>query len=145
MATLYVQGKVLELMADVLGSLGGGTPLGAEAPPPDQQRGITARDILMADLANPPSIEDLAVQVGVSHRRLNEIFQAMYGAAPYHCLTQWRLEEARVLLVRGDLSVKEVAHMLGYAHVSSFSHAFTRHFGEAPSRHGEGRSDRKSP
>lgn len=144
MATLYVQGKVLELMADVLTGLGNGNPSRLKAPPPDQQLGIAARDILMANLANPPSIEELARQVGVSHRRLNEIFQSMYDAAPYHCLTQWRLEEARALLIRGDLSVKEVAYMMGYAHVSSFSHAFSRRFGEAPSRHGENRQARKS-
>ena len=87
----------------------------------------------MADLANPPRIADLAQQVGLSQRRLNEIFHEEFDGSPLQCLVRWRLDLARQLLAAGELTVKQVAHMAGYAHVSNFSLAFSRRFGYPPS------------
>ena len=45
-----------------------------------------------------------------------------------------RMERARDLLTTSDLSVKEVAHALGYEHANDLSRAYRRHFGEPPTR-----------
>lgn len=134
MAALYVEAKILELLAEAFTGL-------AERDTPAERFGsgsrravMAARDLLMSDLCNPPSMEDLARNVGVSQHRLNELFREIFGATPFQCLTQWRLDQARVMLSSGDLSVKQVAHLMGYAHVSSFSHAFSRRFGTPPMR-----------
>lgn len=132
-ASLYVRGKVLEMVAEVLTGLLAPVSLDGDPMTSDQQRGHKARKLITEDLANPPRIEDVARQVGVSQRRLGEIFREVFGTTPSQCLTQWRLEEAKSLLGRGDLSVKQVAHMMGYTHVSSFSYAYSRHFGCSPS------------
>ena len=94
---------------------------------------MAARAVIMAHLADPPRIGEIARRVGLSQRRLNEVFREIFGASPMQCLVRWRLEMARDLLATGDLSVKQVAHCVGYAHVSNFSLAFTRHFGHPPS------------
>ncbi len=132
-ASLYVQGKVLELMVEVLA--GPSTP---EAPPDgveavDHRRAWAARDIMAANLADPPHIGEIAKQVGLSQRRLNEVFKDLFGASALQYLTYLRLDEAQTLLTRGELSVKQVAHAMGYAHVSSFSYAYARRFGRPPS------------
>lgn len=132
-ASLYVRGKALELVAEVLTGLLAPVSPDDEAIRTDRQRGHDARQLITNDLANPLRIEDVARQVGLSQRRLGEIFRELFGASPFQCLTQWRLEEGRALLARGDLSVKQVAHMMGYTHVSSFSYAYARHFGCPPS------------
>jgi AraC-like DNA-binding protein len=130
-ASLYLQGKVFEILAEAFTEL--------DAPVSDsgksereRRRALVARDLLMENLANPPSIEDVARQVGLSQRRLGEVFIDIFGAGPFQCLTQWRLDEARSLLHSGENSVKKVAYMMGYAHVSSFSYAFSRQFGVPP-------------
>ncbi|OHC74727.1 MAG: hypothetical protein A3G18_07025 [Rhodospirillales bacterium RIFCSPLOWO2_12_FULL_58_28] len=149
MASLYVQGKACELMAEVLTDLAGEEKLATRTLSADRRRALAARDILMANLAAPPSISDLARQVELSQRRLNEVFHDLFGAGVFVCLTQWRLDHACDLLARGDLLVKQVAHRMGYAHLSNFTHAFTRRFGTPPtkwrSKNGSGRHFGESP
>ena len=136
LAPMYVRGVILELMACLLDIMRGEND---KAP---VQRQITdehrcveaARTILMNSLTNPPAIGDLARQVGLSQRRLNEVFHTTFGAAPYQCLKNWRLDKAKFLLEQGEITIKQVAHQMGYTHVSSFTHAYTRRFGNPPSR-----------
>ena len=42
------------------------------------------------------------------------------------------MERAKVLLKRGDVSVKEAAWEVGYAHISTFIAAFEKRYGERP-------------
>lgn len=138
MAPLYVQGVVLEVMARLLDLINRDDSELAAPPQTEEHRSVgTARTILMSNLTNPPTMEDLARQVGLSQRRLNEVFRQTFGVAPYQCLKNWRLDQARLLLERGDMAVKQIAHQMGYAHVSSFTHAYTRRFGTPPSRYGK--------
>lgn len=138
LAALYREAKIVELLAAAFAGLGGQpeaeTPSGFSGR--DRRRALMARDILMATLADPPSIEEVARQVGTSQRRLIDAFHAVFGVTPLKCLVAWRLERARQLLADGELSVKQVASAMGYAHASSFSHAFTRQFGSPPRRRG---------
>ena len=87
---------------------------------------------MMARLTDSLRIEDIAQQVGLSQRRLNEVFREVFDASPLQCLVRWRLELARDLLTNGELTVTQVAHQIGYAHVSNFSLAFSRRFGHSP-------------
>ncbi|MBI5165978.1 MAG: helix-turn-helix transcriptional regulator [Magnetospirillum sp.] len=132
MASLYVRGKMYELMAEVLADLTDIREKAARSLHSDQCRALAARDILIDNLGAPPAIEDLARLVGLSQRRLNQLFRDLFGATVFACLVRWRLDHAKSLLARGDLSVKQVAHLMGYAHVSNFTFAFFRRFGMPP-------------
>ncbi|TCT04606.1 helix-turn-helix transcriptional regulator [Aquabacter spiritensis] len=130
MEAVYLEGKAFEMLAECLSAFhdeARPSP-GARA----RRHALAAREIMLADPAKPPRIEDVAVQVGLSQRRLNEVFQEVFGASPLQCLVRWRLDLARQWLQTGDLSVKQVAHRLGYAHASNFSLAFARRFGHPP-------------
>jgi AraC-like DNA-binding protein len=48
-------------------------------------------------------------------------------------LLAWRMAVAKDLLRRHDLPLTEVAERVGYASQSTFSTAFRRHAGQAPS------------
>lgn len=136
LAALYREGKVLELLAEAFTALADrpGTARSSPFSGRDRRRALAARDILMANLSDPPTIEDLARQVGTSQRRLIESFHVVFGVTPLKCLVAWRLEQARRLLTEEELSVKQVAMLMGYAHASSFSQAYTRQFGSPPRR-----------
>jgi AraC-like DNA-binding protein len=131
-AELYREGLLHQLMATALDDLGGETETAQRTLSRDQRRAMAARDILMANLASPPSIADLARQVGTSQRRLSAAFATVFGASPFECLVRWRLDQAHSMLVSGEWSVKQVALLMGYAHVSSFIHAYGRRFGRSP-------------
>jgi len=134
MAGLYVEGKIYEMLAEALTGIEDQADSAGRIRSRERRAALAARDRLMADLANPPSIEDLARESGLPQRRLNALFLELFGATPFQCLTRWRLDQARGLLAEGALSVKQIAHLMGYAHVSSFTHAFTRRFGTPPVR-----------
>ena len=106
----------------------------ARAPSSEERAVEIARERLLDDLANPPSVEALARGVGMSARRLNDLFREVHGDTVSGCTTTWRLERGLALLRRGDLSVKEVAFELGYAHPANFVAAFARRFGDTPGR-----------
>ena len=132
MADLYREGLIYQFMATALSDFTGEVENPRRVLSRDQRRAFLARDILLAYLSTPPAMEDLARQVGTSQRRLTEAFKAVFDASPFQCLVQWRLDQAREILRGGTISVKQVAALMGYAHVSSFSHAYARRFGRSP-------------
>jgi AraC-like DNA-binding protein len=60
-------------------------------------------------------------------------FRAAYGESPYSYLMTRRIERAKALLRRGDLSVTEVCMTVGCTSLGSFSARFTELVGETPS------------
>ena len=59
-------------------------------------------------------------------------FRATYGETPYSYLMTRRIERAKLLLRRGDLSVTEVCLEVGCTSLGSFSARFTEVVGETP-------------
>ncbi|BDA73733.1 transcriptional regulator [Calothrix sp. PCC 7716] len=132
---IYLQGKVLELMALQLAPiLENGEK--KQTPPrlkPDTVARIHhARDILRARLENPPSSLELAQLVGVSDRTLRRGFQELFGTTVFNYLTERRMEQAERLLREGNRSVAEVANIVGYSHLGLFASMFKRQYGICP-------------
>ena len=130
MASLFLEAKAYEMLAETFRVFLDDSQ--KDGMSRARRQAYTARDIIMADLGNPPRIADLAEMVGLSQRRLNEAFRLVFDASPVQCLMHWRLDMAYRLLATGELTVKQVAHRAGYAHVSNFSLAFARRFGHPP-------------
>ncbi|MEO1298683.1 MAG: AraC family transcriptional regulator [Cyanobacteria bacterium J06636_16] len=97
-----------------------------------KERIYYAREILLKDLNHPPSLKDLAQQVGLSESALGKGFQQLFGTTIFAQLQMHRLEIAQQLLAEQDNSVAEVAHLIGYASTTSFSKAFKGKFGVGP-------------
>jgi AraC-like DNA-binding protein len=130
MASLFLEAKTYEMLAETFRVFFDDSQ--KDAMSRARRQAHAARDIIMADLENPPRIADLAEMVGLSQRRLNEAFRLVFDSSPLQCLVHWRLDMAYRLLATGELTVKQVAHRAGYAHVSNFSLAFGRRFGHPP-------------
>lgn len=91
-----------------------------------------AYDILRERIADPPMLSELALNVGLTEYRLNQAFQEIHGSTVFEALRRLRLEQARDMVVRGDMAIKEIAFAVGYGHVSNFSSAFSAYFGMPP-------------
>lgn len=93
-----------------------------------------ARDLLheAADEA-PLTVRDVAREVGLSPFHMIRQFEAVFGLTPHQYRIGVRLDRARDLLARGELSVTEVCMHLGFSSLGSFSASFTRRVGESPS------------
>lgn len=94
---------------------------------------LTAR-ILAARLDRMGSLAEIAREVGLSRTRLTEGFRALMGTSVEAYWQQCRMDRARDLLCREGVTVTEVAQVLGYSELASFSRAFTRAFGMSPTR-----------
>jgi len=103
----------------------------------DASRASDARDRLLADIQHPPSLGALAASVGMTEKRLNATFRTLYGVTVFEMLRTARLEAARAMIDDEPLMLKQVAHMVGYNHVTNFINAFTKHFGKPPRQYGK--------
>jgi len=79
------------------------------------------------------TIRDVACELNLSTSHVQHLFKIQTGSCLGRSLTEERLRRAAALLVESDLSVKEIAYLVGYKHPSSFIRAFDRFFGQAPS------------
>jgi AraC-like DNA-binding protein len=91
-----------------------------------------ARNILDSQVANPPRLGALARRVGMNPTKLCAIFRQCFGESLYEFVRRRRLELAHELLTQSDMQIQQVAAAVGYRHHSTFSTAFSRHFGVAP-------------
>lgn len=102
-----------------------------------------ARDRMDRDYAQPLDVPALARAALMSPGHFSRSFRAAFGETPYSYLMTRRIERAKALLRRGDLSVTEVCFEVGCTSLGSFSSRFTELVGETPSayrarRHDEG-------
>lgn len=103
------------------------------------------RDELQLDLGSrPPRIAALARRLGLSERSLRRRLAEMN--ADYRSLVAERQQfVASQMLRRQGVSVKEVAHGLGYYSPSAFHRAYKRWTGASPTQHRGARDDRLEP
>jgi AraC family transcriptional activator of pyochelin receptor len=134
-ARMYLEAKVLELLALQLSQLTESKPdkVRSTLKPQSIERIYQAKDILATRLENPPSISELTKQIGISDRTLSSGFQELFGTTVISYSTQLRLQQAELLLRERQLSVTEVANLVGYSHLGYFAKVFKRQFGITPS------------
>lgn len=73
----------------------------------------------------------IARELGMSHRTLARALAAE-GLTFSALLDQYRVELAKAYLAHGDLAISQIAWLLGYREVSTFTHAFKRWTGITP-------------
>jgi AraC family transcriptional regulator, transcriptional activator of the genes for pyochelin and ferripyochelin receptors len=93
-----------------------------------------ARAILQQQFSDPPSLLELARQVGLNDYKLKLGFKEIIGTTLFGYVWERRMEEARRLLHTGE-SVQIVAMKVGYACPSRFTVAFKKRFGVTPSQY----------
>ena len=98
----------------------------------DLNRIYQAGKILKRQSLDPPSTEMLAKQVGTNRLKLNHGFHQLHRTTPFGYLRNYRLRQAKSLLMTSELSVKEVALAVGYKSRSNFATAFRQRFGINP-------------
>lgn len=135
---LFLESKVLELICHCLAQIESlrispeDTPVLRSS---DMERILEVGNILISNLDNPPSLEELARQVGTNKTTLNKGFRQVFGTSAFDYLRICRLEQAREFLKCRKMNVSEAALNVGYSQQSSFTRAYKNHFGENPTDH----------
>jgi len=132
---LYLESKALELITLKLNQMGDDQALLTHCPhlkASDIDLIVHAKEILLQQMDNPPSLLELARKVGLNDRKLKQGFRQVFGTTVFGCLHHYRLEKARSLLQETNLAVVEVARKVGYTSLSAFSSAFRKKYGINP-------------
>ena len=90
---------------------------------------------LHAHLDRAWTVAQLAKVAALSRSAFFERFTQVVGVSPMEYLLTWRMAVAKDLLKRRELGIGAVAERVGYSSASTFSTAFSRHVGEAPSHY----------
>lgn len=93
---------------------------------------MKAREILVSDLQDAPTIKELARMSGVNQQKLKNGFKHIYGDTINQYLRKVRLETAKMLLLEGNLSIRSIANRVGYTNQSHFSRRFKEEHGLLP-------------
>lgn len=81
-----------------------------------------------------PGVTELAQLCGISPRHLHRQFLALTGKTVSAYIDAYRIEQAKLLLTRPDVPMKQVAEQAGFSHGNSFARAFRRGTGLSPSQ-----------
>jgi AraC-like DNA-binding protein len=85
-----------------------------------------------ADYAQALDLAQLAREAGMSIPAFHSHFKAITQTSPMQYLKSTRLHQARLLMVRRDLTAEAACHAVGYTSPSQFSREFRRLFGLTP-------------
>ncbi len=134
---LYIKGKVYELISLYFNK---STDADLEQCPflvdeDNVKRIRQAKEIMISHMAEPPSLPDLAKEIGLSLKKLKEGFKQIYGDSVYSFLFDYKMEHARRLLATGQNNVNEVGLKVGYSTSSHFIAAFKKKYGTTPKKY----------
>lgn len=97
---------------------------------PVVERAVT---MIEENLHDPLGLDDIARAVDISSRQLARLFEQAMGMTPHRYSTTRRLDRAKTVLLSNQLSIGEIAEMLGFSGHATFTRWFAQHTGMTPS------------
>jgi AraC family transcriptional regulator len=89
-------------------------------------------DYIRANISNSLGLEELAQQVGMSQFYFSRLFKQSLGISPHQYVIQQRIEQAKILLQKGKLSLADIALECGFANQGHFNRHFKQLTGATP-------------
>lgn len=89
--------------------------------------------IIESEYASDLSLDAIARRVASSRRQLQRAFAEVGNTTFRDHLTRVRMDRAAEMLLTRSLTVRDVAHRVGYRQPAQFAKAFRRYKGQAPS------------
>lgn len=91
-----------------------------------------AREILINNMHNPPSIVELAKQVHLNEFKLKKGFKQVFNTTPYKLLNEYKMNKAKKLLEEGIYNINEISSIVGFKYANNFTNAFYKEFNIRP-------------
>ena len=106
-----------------------------EAPSMIGKEVAIAKEYINHNFKEKITLDTLANIVHLNKFYLSRTFKAAVGQTPIEFLNERRLEEASVLLKTTDLTISEIASMIGFSSQSYFSELFLKSRGNTPTKY----------
>jgi AraC family transcriptional activator of pyochelin receptor len=94
-----------------------------------------AKELVIQNLAEPPTLKKLAIDTGLSLSKLKEGFKVIYGETVFNFLLDYKMEYGRKMLLSKKYNVTEISHSIGYSTPSHFISAFKKKYGTTPKQY----------
>lgn len=94
-----------------------------------------AKKILIDNMTEPPTLNELANQINLPLQRLKDGFKHIYGETVFAFLLNYKMEFARKLLATKKYNIAETSFEVGYSTPSHFIAAFKKKFGATPKKY----------
>ena len=101
------------------------TPTESNIPTTNRQCAAIRRYIDL-HFKEPLSLDQLAEESHMNKFYLSHAFKRQYGISPINYMISRRVEESKYLLAETDLSMSQIAQLLGFSSLSYFSQVFRR-------------------
>ena len=95
---------------------------------------LEARKHIASNYIDPPSLQELAWQVGINEYKLKKGYKQLFHSTIYEHVREERMNEAKKLITDGRWDISEVVRMVGYSNTSHFSARFREMFGLSPKK-----------
>lgn len=137
MKSLYFKGKIYELLSLYFNK---NDDSSIEQCPflideQNVQKIRNAKDIILDRMIDPPSLDALALEIGLPLKKLKQGFKQVYGDTVFAYLLEHKMQEARRMLDSQKYNVNEVGLKLGYSTSSHFIAAFKKKYGTTPKKY----------
>jgi AraC-like DNA-binding protein len=129
---MFFRSQITALLSHFFGQLA--SLKTAKIKAPEREKLNQAKDILLDNLDNPPSLSEISKQIGLNTFKLKKGFKEFFGVPVFKYLQNERLTLAHKMIRNKDATVQEAAWNVGYDSLSSFSNAFEKKFGYRPSQ-----------
>lgn len=128
--------RSIELLCQFFAALRAGALVPVDGQPSltesDIARIAAARRIVDTRWHEKLTIDDIAKSCGINRDKLTRGFRELYRCSVAEALSDRRLRQARQMLAASDLPVASIGYRCGYLNNASFTRAFSRRFGMAP-------------
>ncbi|MEQ8310130.1 MAG: AraC family transcriptional regulator [Sphingopyxis sp.] len=146
--TLLRTARSLELLCQLFEALKSGRMVEAQGPTTLSEREIAlvaaAHELVLEAWQDKLTVDGIARRFGLGKAKLTQGFRELYRCTVAEAVSERRLEHARQLLAESDLPVAVVGYRSGYTSNASFTRAFARRFGMAPTELRRRANDRQS-
>ncbi|MDR8014369.1 response regulator [Ectopseudomonas guguanensis] len=93
-----------------------------------------AMRLIAQNLADLPSLDEIARKVGTHDKRLSAIFRQHLQTTVFAYIREARLRKAQELLAASSMSVQDIAELVGFRSACNFTTAFRERQGITPSQ-----------
>lgn len=101
---------------------------------PEYDLVVQAKDYLVSDWQNPPTITQLSQFMGMCPTKAKMLFRQVFGYPPHQYFKRKKMEMAYQLIKETNYDMTEIGRQLGYKSLSHFSSDFKKYYGIHPKK-----------
>jgi AraC family transcriptional regulator, transcriptional activator of the genes for pyochelin and ferripyochelin receptors len=132
---LFIESKVLELLALQIDQMNSASSLTQSKSNADAEKLLAVRDFIENNYLEPLSLVGLCKTFSLNEFKLKKGYKEVFHTTVFGHINSLRMEKAREFLSRGQMNISEIADFIGYKSIGSFSAEFKKRFGYAPSKY----------